>query len=72
MPSDFRSTYRAVYTVKFKETIAVLHVFQKKSKQGIAMSKKDVELIKIDLNWQSKSTKNGCLKGGNHEKRKNL
>jgi phage-related protein len=24
-------TYRAVYTVKFKEAIAVLHVFQKKS-----------------------------------------
>jgi len=29
-------TYRAVYTVKFKEAIAILHVFQKKSKQGIA------------------------------------
>lgn len=27
-------TYRAVYTVKFKEVIAVLHVFQKKSTQG--------------------------------------
>jgi phage-related protein len=39
-------TYRAIYTVKFKEVIAVLHVFQKKSTQGIKTSKQDVELIK--------------------------
>ena len=26
-------TYRAVYTVKFQETVYVLHCFQKKSKQ---------------------------------------
>lgn len=39
-------TYRAVYTIKFKEAIAVLHVFQKKSKHGIATPKQDVELIK--------------------------
>lgn len=38
-------TYRAVYTVKFKEAIAVLHVFQKKSTHGIKTSKQDVELI---------------------------
>lgn len=44
--SDSGGTYRAVYTVKFKEAIAILHVFQKKSKQGIATSKQDVELIK--------------------------
>lgn len=41
-----RGTYRAVYKVKFKEAIAVLHVFQKKSKQGIATPKQDVDLIK--------------------------
>jgi phage-related protein len=40
------STYRAVYTVKFKEAIAVLHVFQKKSKTGIATPKQEVDLIK--------------------------
>ena len=34
--SNDRGTYRTVYTVKFKEVIAVLHVFQKKSKHGIA------------------------------------
>ena len=44
--SDVGGTYRAVYTVKFKEAIAVLHVFQKKSKQGIETSKQDVDLIK--------------------------
>ena len=44
--SDSGGTYRAVYTVKFKGAIAVLHVFQKKSKQGIATPKQDVDLIK--------------------------
>jgi phage-related protein len=43
---DAGGTYRAVYTVKFEEAIAVLHVFQKKSKQGIATPKQDVDLIK--------------------------
>ena len=32
-------TYRAVYTVKFEEVVYVLHVFQKKSKHGIATPK---------------------------------
>lgn len=39
-------TYRAVYTVKFKQAIYVLHVFQKKSKKGIATPPKDMNLIK--------------------------
>ena len=44
---DFDSdTYRAVYTVKFTEVVYVLHVFQKKSKTGIATPKQDIELIK--------------------------
>ncbi len=38
-------TYRAVYTVKFAEAIYVLHVFQKKSKSGIATSKHDLDLL---------------------------
>src|SRR6202166_4892241 len=29
-------TYRAVYTIRFAEVVYVLHVFQKKSKHGIA------------------------------------
>ena len=39
-------TYRAVYTVKFEKAIAVLHVFHKKAKHGIATPKQDVALIK--------------------------
>ncbi len=39
-------TYRAIYTVKFKEVIVVLHVFQKKSTHGIKTSQQDIELIK--------------------------
>jgi phage-related protein len=42
-------TYRAVYTVRFEEMIYVLHVFQKKSKSGIATSKQDVALIEARL-----------------------
>jgi phage-related protein len=39
-------TYRAVYTAHFPEAIYVLHVFQKKSKHGIATPKPDMDLIK--------------------------
>ena len=47
---DGRSgTYRAVYTVKFKEAIFVLHVFQKKSKHGIATPKPDIDIIRERL-----------------------
>ncbi len=37
--------YRAVYTVRFAEAVYVLHVFQKKSRAGIATSSRDLELI---------------------------
>ncbi|MEZ0327606.1 MAG: type II toxin-antitoxin system RelE/ParE family toxin [Fimbriimonas sp.] len=39
-------TYRAVYTVNFREAVYVLHCFQKKSKQGIATPKQDIDLVK--------------------------
>lgn len=42
-------TYRAVYTVKFEDAIIVLHVFQKKSKSGIATPKTEIALIKERL-----------------------
>jgi phage-related protein len=42
-------TYRAVYTVKFKEAVFVLHCFQKKSKSGIATPKRDMEIIHTRL-----------------------
>jgi phage-related protein len=44
-------TYRAVYTVRFPTRIYVLHVFQKKSKRGIATPKRDLELIRDRLKW---------------------
>jgi phage-related protein len=42
-------TYRAVYTVKFEEIVYVIHAFQKKSKQGIATPKQDIDLIESQL-----------------------
>ncbi len=42
-------TYRAVYTVRFREVVYVLHCFQKKSKQGRETPKHDVELVKDRL-----------------------
>ena len=38
-------TYRAVYTVKFRDTVYVLHCFQKKSKSGIKTPQQDIDLI---------------------------
>jgi phage-related protein len=49
---DYRGdTYREVYTVRFEEVIYVLHIFQKKSKKGIATPRQDMELIKERLKW---------------------
>lgn len=38
-------TFRAAYTVRFAAFIYVLHVFQKKSKKGIATPRHDLDLI---------------------------
>ena len=46
-----RGSYRAVYTVRFKEAIYVLHVFQKKSRKGIETPQSDLNLIKERLKW---------------------
>jgi|SRR5437588_7928749 len=47
---DFRGdTYRAVYTVRFAMVIYVLHVFQKKSKKGIATPRHEIGLIRARL-----------------------
>lgn len=40
-----RNTYRAVYTVRFKEVVYVLHAFQKKSSTGIKTAQLDVDLV---------------------------
>ena len=42
-------TYRAVYTVKFKDAVYVFHAFQKKSTKGIATSQREIDLIRRRL-----------------------
>jgi phage-related protein len=49
LEDDADGTYRAVYTVRFREAVFVLHCFQKKSKSGIATPKKDLEIIALRL-----------------------
>jgi len=44
-----RSTYRAVYTVRFEGVVFALHIFQKKSKRGAATPKADIDLIRERL-----------------------
>jgi phage-related protein len=39
------NTYRAVYTVRFRLAVYVLHCFQKKSNRGIRTPKPDVDLV---------------------------
>ena len=51
------NTYRAVYTVRFVVRVFVLHVFQKKSKSGIATPKPDLDLIKGRLKAAAKRAK---------------
>jgi phage-related protein len=43
---DVAGTYRAVYTVRIRKMVFVLHCFQKKSKSGISTPKRDIELIR--------------------------
>jgi phage-related protein len=40
------NTYRAVYTLKLRGAIYVLHAFQKKSTRGTATPRREIELIK--------------------------
>jgi len=44
-----RSTYRAVYTVRYSEVIYVLHTFQKKSHEGTKTPKRDLDVVKVRL-----------------------
>jgi phage-related protein len=39
------NTYRAVYTVRFREIVYVLHAFQKKSPRGIKTARTGIELV---------------------------
>ena len=42
---DRSGTYRAVYTVRFRKAVYVLHAFQKKSPSGIRTAKIDIDLV---------------------------
>ena len=42
---DRSGTYRAVYTVRFRKAIYVLHAFQKKSPSGVRTDRRDVSLV---------------------------
>ena len=57
---DFdKDTYRCVYTVRYAETLYILHSFQKKSKSGIKTPKNDIDLIKSRLRI-AKEIENGA------------
>ncbi|MBX3176490.1 MAG: type II toxin-antitoxin system RelE/ParE family toxin [Candidatus Hydrogenedentes bacterium] len=43
--SHDKEAYRAVYTVAIHDKVYLLHVFHKKSKSGIGISPRDLELI---------------------------
>lgn len=58
-------SYRAVYTVKFESAVYVLHVFQKKSKSGIATPQQDIDLIERRLKVAQEHHRN------NYENRQN-
>ena len=42
-------TYRAVYTVAFREAVYVLHAFKKKSKRGSRTPQTDIDLVRRRL-----------------------
>jgi phage-related protein len=48
--SHLGNAYRAVYTVRFRQAVYVLHCFQKKSPDGIRTAQSDVKLIHDRLN----------------------
>ena len=52
-------TFRAVYTVRFRDAVYVLHAFQKKSKTGRATPRRDMELIEQRLREAEKIAKGG-------------
>ena len=46
---DGSGTYRAVYTIRFRKAVYVLHAFQKKSPSGVRTARTDVTLIEKRL-----------------------
>jgi phage-related protein len=59
---DVSGTYRAVYIVKTKNLVHVLHCFQKKSVKGVQAPKNDTDLIRrrlVDAEFDAKETGHG-------------
>jgi phage-related protein len=52
-------TYRAVYTVRFTVAVYFLHVFQKKSRKGIATPQHEIDLIRDRLKLAEADYKRG-------------
>ena len=48
---DESGTFRAVYTVRFRKAVYVLHAFQKKSPSGVRTARTDIRLI--EDRWNS-------------------
>ncbi len=46
--------YRAIYTVRFQEAVYILHVFQKKSKSGIATPAEEMRVVEARLKEASR------------------
>jgi phage-related protein len=46
--------YRAIYTVRLATAVYVRHVFQKKSKHGIATPRRELELVRVRLRQAEK------------------
>jgi phage-related protein len=61
-------TWRAVYTVRFKGVVYVLHAFQKKSKSGRATPKKEIDLIHHRLAAAEKDYKERQKQNENQKK----
>jgi phage-related protein len=60
-------TFRTVYTVTFASGVYVLHVFQKKSKHGIATPKREIDLVKS--RYQLAREHDARLRARNREER---
>ena len=57
-------TYRAIYTIKYADTVYIIHAFKKKSKKGIATPKSDLDLIKQRMRLIEEDRKKRSNEGG--------
>lgn len=57
-------TFRAVYTVRFAETLYVLHIFQKKAKRGAETPRHEIELVRRRLREAEQHYRTNFIEGG--------